>query len=388
MFRLIVPIVIVVLMLFSGAVWALFNYLDIAPSIAPQDKPVASDSKTPGTKDALKSAEELAAELKGETKPDAAQGEASFDIARIDPAGTSVFAGRAAPGSEVTISGDGEKIGTAVADENGEWTYAAEHKFTSDDPKLALSVKTATQLAQEKATATKVSEAKPAEAKADAARVAGHVAEAKGGPDAKSDSGTQHSAKAVTSGLLKDLENMVEEARTAAPETKETVTARADAPAAPAPSPSVPEPSTATPSSAAPSSNVTAMRLGSGADAPARVERKTIPVPITFIFNEATFTPQGEKAAALLREYLKLKRFPKVSLTGHADERGTVELNMNLSRQRLETVSKFLREGGYDGSVELLPKGKSEPFMGVVRSEYGPEELFQLDRRVELIITR
>jgi hypothetical protein len=59
---------------------------------------------------------------------------------------------------------------------------------------------------------------------------------------------------------------------------------------------------------------------------------------------------------------------------------------MDLSRERLETVSRFLKEGGFNGSLELVPKGETEPFSGVVRSEYGREELFQLDRRVELVI--
>ena len=115
--------------------------------------------------------------------------------------------------------------------------------------------------------------------------------------------------------------------------------------------------------------------------------RKSVPVPITFIFDEANLTEDGHKAAGLLLEYLKLKHFKKVSLTGHADERGTPEFNMELSRQRLDTIAKYLRENGYTGELELIPKGETEPFMGVVRSEYSQEDLWQLDRRVELVIT-
>ena len=59
---------------------------------------------------------------------------------------------------------------------------------------------------------------------------------------------------------------------------------------------------------------------------------------------------------------------------------------MDLSRERLETVAHFLKEGGFKGELELVPKGETEPFTGVVRSQYGKEELFQLDRRVELLI--
>ena len=114
--------------------------------------------------------------------------------------------------------------------------------------------------------------------------------------------------------------------------------------------------------------------------------RRSIPVPITFIFNEAQFTSDGRKAAELLLEYLKLKSFKKIALTGHADERGSDELNMNLSRDRLEAVAGFLKQGGFSGDLELVPKGKTEPYTGVVRSEYNQEELYQLDRRVELVV--
>ena len=59
-----------------------------------------------------------------------------------------------------------------------------------------------------------------------------------------------------------------------------------------------------------------------------------------------------------------------MSLTGHADERGTDELNMTLSKERLDTVARFLKDGGFKGELELVPKGKREPFTGVVRSQY------------------
>ncbi len=60
-----------------------------------------------------------------------------------------------------------------------------------------------------------------------------------------------------------------------------------------------------------------------------------IPVPIMFVYNEAKLTPEGERAASLLLEYLNLKHFSVVELTGHADERGTDGYNYDLSRERL-----------------------------------------------------
>ena len=107
-------------------------------------------------------------------------------------------------------------------------------------------------------------------------------------------------------------------------------------------------------------------------------------MPIQFIYREAGFTEQGLEAAQLLLEFLQVATLDRVTLTGHADERGTRELNMDLSRARLQTVEAFLRNGGYTGTLKFTPKGETEPFAQVDRSKFSRDELYQLDRRVEL----
>jgi outer membrane protein OmpA-like peptidoglycan-associated protein len=385
MTRLAVPIVILLLMLFGGAVWMLNAYLDLPDPAATVEK--SRSAKPAKATDDIK---DLQSELSGQPAAPAEEATGSFDVARIDPEGTSVFAGRAAPGSAVTIMGDGQALGTAQADENGEWTFAIEHKFASADPELALEVKPAEVVAKEAAE-------QAAKDASDRTKVAS--AEQRGAAPAKPAS-ERPSAKTVTKNLLKKLEGMVEAARTepqkaAEPSKPETTTAAATpsqqaAAAPPSPStPSAPPKDSATvkepgAQKTAPSATVTAANEPSQNDT---AQQKTVvPVPITFVFNEAEFTEPGKKAAGLLLEYLRLKQFKSVSLTGHADERGTNQLNMDLSRDRLETVSHFLKEGGFNGELELVPKGETQPFSGVDRSKYGREELFQLDRRVELVI--
>jgi outer membrane protein OmpA-like peptidoglycan-associated protein len=344
MIRLAVPILILLLTL-AGAVWALFGYLELPPLGEPSaiEKPLAA-------KDSGKNAAPPGAQAKRNDEG-AQGGTASFDVARIDPNGTSVFAGRAEPGAQVKIIGDGKPIGTAEADENGEWTFTIERKFASADPKLSLQVTPA------------------AEAKKTAAgtRVAGEEERA----SQPSSAGEGHSAGTVTAHLLENLKGMVAQARKS---QQETTVAAQSAPPATATEPA--------------HGDVTTVNLAPPPKtAPSEPSSKTIPFPITFIFDEANFTEDGRKAAGLLLEYLKLKHFKKVTLTGHADERGTPEFNMELSRQRLDTVAHFLKEDGYTGELELIPKGETEPFMGVVRSQYSQEDLWQLDRRVELVIT-
>jgi len=326
MMRLAVPIILLLLMLVGGGVWLLEGSLQGPEST---QKPSAKERQAAARKIELPS---LGTETP-ETKP--ADSSASFDVARINPSGTSVFAGRAEPGSSVTVIGDGKALGTAQADENGEWSLATEEKLASADPKLELKTKSAADLRKER------------EERARLAALA---------PQATPIPPEARSANAVTQHLLKDLEGMVKEARAS------------EAP-----------PATPAGNGTPPTAPATPMPSEAGV-------HKSVPVPITFVFNEPTLTEDGRKAAALLLEYLRLKRFARISLTGHADERGTDELNMTLSKERLETVARYLKDGGFNGELELIPKGKREPFAGVVRSQYPQEELYQLDRRVELVI--
>jgi outer membrane protein OmpA-like peptidoglycan-associated protein len=108
------------------------------------------------------------------------------------------------------------------------------------------------------------------------------------------------------------------------------------------------------------------------------------PVPITFVYREATLTEDGRKAVDVLAAYLAQKKPDSVTLSGHADERGGHKLNMDLSRERLDAVARQLRQGGYAGKLVLMPKGKTEPFTGIDRRAMPRQIVYQMDRRVEL----
>ena len=91
------------------------------------------------------------------------------------------------------------------------------------------------------------------------------------------------------------------------------------------------------------------------------------PGPITFPYDEASLTAIGRKQAKTLSDFLRRQKIDAVTLSGHADERGSDGFNMELSRQRLEDVARFLREAGYAGKLVLVPKGSQEPFPTVDR---------------------
>lgn len=118
----------------------------------------------------------------------------------------------------------------------------------------------------------------------------------------------------------------------------------------------------------------------------ARTEQRSssLPIPIKFTYGEERMTEEGKVAAQLLLNYLKTKDFDKISLTGHADERGSETFNLDLSRKRLDSIARFLRDGGYKGDLTLIPRGEAEPFNEIDRQQYSAQDLYELDRRVEL----
>jgi outer membrane protein OmpA-like peptidoglycan-associated protein len=265
-----------------------------------------------------------------------------FDIAKVDPNGTSVFAGRSMPNAVVTIFADGAPIGTAKTDENGEWVLVTEQKILNPNPKLSVQL--------------------------------GSVQQPTPAPRATENAGVElHTAEAVSAHLMDALRLRVERAR--ADSGQRTTNS---------------EPT----SDVAQTGDVIAERRVSetlvataGENLTLTTSADVLPVPIKFIFREAVFTDDGVKAAQLLLDYLLLKNPPSISMTGHADERGTPEFNMKLSADRLKTVSEFLRAGGYAGRVEIFPKGDTSPFKGVDRTLLPTDQLYELDRRVELQIS-
>jgi len=110
-----------------------------------------------------------------------------------------------------------------------------------------------------------------------------------------------------------------------------------------------------------------------------------VPVPVTFHFGSAEFTSQGLRAAIDMAAYLGVLAPERITLAGHADPVGFESGNLALSRERAEAVAAFLRERGFEGHIEVLAKGESEPFEIYEPDRYGFLERWRMDRRVELI---
>jgi nucleoid-associated protein YgaU len=66
----------------------------------------------------------------------------AFDVVRVDPKGSAVFAGRAAPGATVTILDSGMAIGRVTADDHGQFVFLPDTPLPAGGQQLTLSART------------------------------------------------------------------------------------------------------------------------------------------------------------------------------------------------------------------------------------------------------
>jgi outer membrane protein OmpA-like peptidoglycan-associated protein len=111
---------------------------------------------------------------------------------------------------------------------------------------------------------------------------------------------------------------------------------------------------------------------------------RKVAVPVHFEFNKAEFTAEGRRAVTDMFDYLTADGSPDIELIGHTDPRGTVAYNQSLSERRAAAVKAFLLTAGYDGRIVTTGRGELEPFQADDPGAYAQEEIWQLDRRVEL----
>jgi nucleoid-associated protein YgaU len=65
----------------------------------------------------------------------------TFDIVRVERDGSTVIAGRALPGAEITVLANGAEVARATADERGEWVVLLEKPLAPGDAELTLLAK-------------------------------------------------------------------------------------------------------------------------------------------------------------------------------------------------------------------------------------------------------
>jgi peptidoglycan-associated lipoprotein len=100
--------------------------------------------------------------------------------------------------------------------------------------------------------------------------------------------------------------------------------------------------------------------------------------PIRFGFNEAGLSSDARSQLAKDADCIK-KEKGKVTLEGHADDRGTEEYNLQLSNRRAASVRKYLTDLGVKAKqLDSVGYGASRPAV-----EGANEEAWAANRRVE-----
>ncbi len=300
--------------------------LDLATIMATATRAI---STAPG--DAAPAPQRRTQDLNSQAKP--VDDLPKFDVARLDAEGASVFAGRAAPNQRVTILIDGREFATTLADSDGNWAIAIERSIPPGRIELAL---VATGPEPGRSNRGQVVHVNVAASKVATAERKDRVAPPTARPV------LPKAAELDPKAALKNFEAFVDRARAAAVEDPASLSA----------------------------------------------VQSSVPVPITFLMGKADMTADGGIAAQLLADYLRIIKPRSIALTGHADSRGADSYNMDLSLKRLVAIEQFLRASGYGGEQKLIPLGEHAPYRKIDRTKLTLDEIYQVDRRVELQVTR
>lgn len=82
---------------------------------------------------------------------------------------------------------------------------------------------------------------------------------------------------------------------------------------------------------------------------------------VRFGFNETSLTSETKERLKAIAECLRAEK-ARVTLEGHADERGTEEYNLQLSNRRASTVKRYLTDLGVSTSLlETVGYGEERP---------------------------
>lgn len=109
-----------------------------------------------------------------------------------------------------------------------------------------------------------------------------------------------------------------------------------------------------------------------------------VALPITFEYDSTDFDAKGQAAAADLLDFLTRQGQGKITLIGHTDPRGDDAYNLALSQRRAEAVKRFLLDKRYGGTIHTEGRGEREPMAVDDPQAYSEDEMYRLQRRVEL----
>ncbi len=107
-------------------------------------------------------------------------------------------------------------------------------------------------------------------------------------------------------------------------------------------------------------------------------------LPIRFGFDSDQLDASGVREALRLGEFLKANAVGQLVITGHTDDVGDGNYNLDLSLRRAESLAGFLLSDGVQTRITVVGKGESEPPLYTDAAVYSIDELRTIARRVEV----
>jgi len=104
---------------------------------------------------------------------------------------------------------------------------------------------------------------------------------------------------------------------------------------------------------------------------------------IYFDFDKSTVRPEYRPIVEAHAAYLASSGTARMTMEGHADERGTREYNLGLGERRGNSVSGLMSaQGGRGSQMTVVSYGEERPTCRV-----SDEECWAMNRRVEIVYT-
>jgi outer membrane protein OmpA-like peptidoglycan-associated protein len=107
-------------------------------------------------------------------------------------------------------------------------------------------------------------------------------------------------------------------------------------------------------------------------------------LPIRFGFDSDQLDATGVREALRLSEFLKANQVGTLIITGHTDDVGSADYNLDLSLRRATTLARFLQSDHVLTRISVIGKGESEPPAYTDAGAYNIDELRTIARRVEV----
>lgn len=107
-------------------------------------------------------------------------------------------------------------------------------------------------------------------------------------------------------------------------------------------------------------------------------------LPIRFGFDSDQLDATGVREGLRLAEFLIANNVGTLVVTGHTDDVGSADYNLDLSFRRANSLGVFLQSYGVKTRISIIGKGETEPPLYSDAQAYSLEELRTIARRVEV----